>query len=331
MATINLASAHCIVTGGAGLIGSYLVDHLVARGIRVTVIDDLSKGKLSNLETCSGKYSFRQGDLEDRNFACEALVDADVVFHLASRAFGVAYSANRHLQILEHNERISTNLLEALRRNPPRALLVTSSSCIYPDDGPETVPELPVFVGEPEEVNLGYGGAKGILELKASLFEKETGVPTTVVRPFNIYGERYAWQGQYSQAIPMLVKRVMDGDDPLTIWGSGNQRRNYMHADDCAWCMMRLVEEGVAGPINIGTEETITMKALVELICLKSGRAPAVMTDTSKPEGRFVKSANSALLKKSIPDFRLSIDMDTGIGRMLGWYASNDFSKELEK
>ncbi len=320
---IHLAEMHCVITGGAGLIGSYLVDHLLTRGARVTVVDDLSKGRLDNLAQSSGRYSLRKGDLEDRKFAVTAFADADVVFHLASRAFGVAYSERRHLEILEHNERITTNLFEALRRKPPRALLVTSSSCVYPDDGPNCVSELPVFTGDPEIVNRGYGWAKRFLEAKTELFRQETQVATTIVRPFNIYGERYVWQGQFSQAIPMLVKRVLDGDNPLVVWGSGQQRRNYIHADDCAWMMMRLIEEGHLGPVNIGTEETITMEDLVRLICEVAGRSPEIHTDASKPEGRFVKSASSQALRNAIPDFRLTIDLESGIRRMLPWYMAS--------
>ena len=79
-----------------------------------------------------------------------ALAGAEVVFHLASRAFGVGYSAGNHLSILDHNERITGNLIRVLSRKPPAWLLVASSSCVYPDDGPDTVGELPLFTGEPE-------------------------------------------------------------------------------------------------------------------------------------------------------------------------------------
>lgn len=320
MAKIDLSSRHCVVTGGAGLIGSHLVDHLIAHGARVTVIDDLSKGRMENLAQSAGRFEMRQGDLEERAFALAALADAEVVFHLASRAFGVGYSSVHHLDMMDHNERITNNLIEALRRVPLQALLVASSSCVYPDNGPDTVPELPVFTGEPEIVNLGYGWAKRFLEVKAQIFTRETGVPTTIVRPFNIYGERYIWQGHFSQAIPMLVKRIMDGDDPMVIWGSGAQRRNYMHAADCAWLMMRLVEEGCSGPVNIGTEETVTMRELVGHICAASGKEPTLVTDTTKPEGRFVKSADSTALRAAVPDFHLTIDLESGLKRMLLWY-----------
>lgn len=308
------------VTGGAGLIGSYLVELLVAAGARVVVIDDLSKGRLENLASVSAAIEFRQGDLEDPDFAEQAFAGCQQVFHLASRAYGVGYSNAHHLDMLDHNERITNNLFTALRKTLPERVLVVSSSCVYPDDGPDTVPELPLFTGEPERVNWGYGWAKRFLEQKAVIFQSQTDIPVSIVRPFNIYGERYNWMGDASQAIPMLVKRVMDGTNPVIIWGSGRQRRNYLHAVDCARAMLGVMESGSTEPVNIGVEDTVTMRELVELICRLGGLAPELITDTSKPEGRFIKSADSTRLRRVVPDFRVSVDLSEGIGRMIGWY-----------
>ncbi len=163
------------VTGGAGLIGSFLCDSLVAVNARVVVIDDFSKGHRNNLAQLEGQIEIREGDLENSGFAMDALADADVIFHLASRAYGVGYARGRHLGILRHNERVTDNLLDAVARHRPQRLLVTSSSCVYPDDGPDTVPELAVFEGEPEMVNWGYGWAKRFLEQKAMMYARETG------------------------------------------------------------------------------------------------------------------------------------------------------------
>jgi len=123
------------VTGGAGLIGSFLVDDLVASGAHVIVIDDFSKGLLANIAHHGDAIELREGDLEDRAFAKSALVGCDVVFHLASRAYGVGYGRGHHLEILAHNERITTNLIEALETHRPKHVLITSSSCVYSDDG----------------------------------------------------------------------------------------------------------------------------------------------------------------------------------------------------
>ncbi|MBL8701860.1 MAG: NAD-dependent epimerase/dehydratase family protein [Alphaproteobacteria bacterium] len=317
---MDLRNRTTLVTGGAGLIGSFLVDRLLAAGARVIVADDFSKGRRAHLAHCAGRIEIREGNLEEPAAMAAALADAEVIFHLASRAYGVGFSAGNHLAILEHNEKITTNLISVLRARPVGHLLITSSSCVYRDDGPDTLDERPLFDGEPEKVNWGYGWAKRLMEQKCMLLARETGMPLTIVRPFNIYGERYAWLGNASQAIPMQVKKVLDGDDPVVIWGSGSQRRNYLHAIDCADAMAGLVEAGFTGAVNIGTEDTVTVRELVETICRVAGRAPRLVLDTTKPEGRTIKSADSTLLRRAYPGFRRTITLEDGLRRMLGWH-----------
>lgn len=323
VAPLALKDRVVLVTGGAGLIGSFVVERLVAAGARVVVADDFSKGRREYLAAVADKVEIREGDLECCDVMERACGGAEVVFHLASRAYGVGYSAGRHLAILEHNERITNNLVHVLARKPVKHVVVTSSSCVYPDNGPDTIPELPLYTDEPELANWGYGWAKRMLEQKALMLARETGMRLTIVRPFNIYGERYTWLGEGSQAIPMLVKKVMDGDDPVVVWGSGTQRRNYLHAVDCADAMAGLVEAGFTGAVNIGTEDTVTLLELVLAICALAGQSPRVVCDTSKPEGRRVKSADATLLRRAYPGFRRSIRLEEGLARMIGWYSVN--------
>lgn len=322
MNKLDFCNMKVAITGGAGLIGSYLADELTASGAHVIVIDDFSKGLRSNLSACANHIEIREGDLEDAGFAAESLADAEVVFHLASRAYGIGYGKGNHVETMLHNERITNNLVAALAIHKPKHLVITSTSCVYRDDGPDTVAEVPVFGGEPEMANWGYGWAKRFLEQKSSILSRETGIPVTIIRPFNIYGERYRWVGAYSQAIPMLVKRILDGEDPVVVWGSGRQRRTYIHAHDCARIMKRLAENGhTDGPVNIGLEEAVSIRDLTELICKVSGRSPMIGFDTSKPEGRFVKSADASRLRAVLGDFPIvTIGLEEGLGRMLGWY-----------
>ena len=319
---MQLTGKTVVVTGGAGLIGSYLVERLVETGARVIVADDFSKGRRSHLAGLIDRVAIRAGDLERLDAMAHALDGAAIVFHLASRAYGIGYSSANHLLLLQHNERITNNLLDVLARQPVEHLLVASSSCVYSDDGPDTISELPVFVGEPERANWGYGWAKRFLEQKAAMLTQETEIPLTIVRPFNVYGERYRWLDAASQAIPMLVKKVLDGDDPVLVWGSGTQRRNYMHAADCAAAMAGLVEAEFVGTVNIGTEETVSMLELAETICRLAGRRPRIVTDRSRPEGRRIKSCDSTLLRKVYPGFARRITLEQGLSRMIGWYAS---------
>ena len=319
---MQLMGKNVVVTGGAGLIGSYLMECLVKRGAGVIVADDFSKGRRSNLVNLIDRITIREGDLEQLSAMACAIDGADIVYHLGSRAYGIGYSSGHHLALLQHNERITNNLLSVLARRPVEHLLVTSSSCVYPDDGPDTISETPCVTGGPERANRGYGWSKRFLEQKTAFLAQETGIPLTLVRPFNIYGERYRWVDAASQAIPMLVKKVMDGDDPVVVWGSGTQRRNYMHAADCADTMAGLVEAGFLGTVNIGTEETVSIINLVETICRLAGRRPGIVTDTSRPEGRRIKSSDSTLLRNAYPGFDPRISLEDGLLRMIGWYAS---------
>jgi UDP-glucose 4-epimerase len=322
MSRMRLVGKTIVVTGGAGLIGSYLAERLVERGARVVVADDFSKGRRKNLAAVIDRITIREGDLEQAAAMARAIDGADVVFHLASRAYGIGYSSQNHLALLQHNERITNNLLDVLVRRPVEHLLVCSSSCVYPDDGPDTVAELPVFCREPEQANWGYGWAKRLLEQKAALVARATAMPLTIVRPFNVYGERYRWVDAASQAIPMLVKKVMDGDDPVVVWGSGTQRRNYMHAADCAEAIATVVEAGFVGTVNVGTEDTVSMLDLVEMICRLADRRPRVATDPSRPEGRRIKSCDATLLRKVYAGLDQRIPLAQGLLRMLDWYAA---------
>lgn len=314
-------TATVAVTGGAGLIGSHLVDLLLEQGARVVVIDDFSKGTRDNLQQSLNSIELREGNLEDPGFTHEALAGCDTVYHLASRAYGVGYGQGHHMEILAHNERITTNVIDALDAHRPKRVLITSSSCVYDDNGPDTIPELPLFLDAPEKVNKGYGWAKRFLEQKSVLLAEETGIPITIVRPFNIYGERYRWVGKYSQAIPMLVRRILNGEDPVLVWGSGNQRRSYIHAHDCARMMIGLTETNfTTSPVNIGTEETISVRDLVSLICQTAELSPELTFDLSKPEGRSIKSSNTALFQSVLPGFEFDVSLKDGVQRMLGWY-----------
>ena len=119
----------------------------------------------------------------------------------------------------------------------------------------------------------------------------------------------------------MLIKRILDDEDPLYAWGSGMQRRSYMHAYDCARIMQKIMEKVEDKIIvNIGTRETISISELVNLICNISGKKPNIIFDKTKPEGRFIKSSDYSHLKGIINDEIITVDINEGIKRMIDWY-----------
>jgi nucleoside-diphosphate-sugar epimerase len=305
-----------------GLIGSFLCEQLVEVGARVILIDDESKGTWKYLSQLRDKVEYRKLDLTLSGAAIDAIAGADYVFHLASRAYGVGFSQKNNFEMFRFNDLVNTNVLDAIAHHRPAQALVVSSSCVYSDEGPTPMSDNQPITGEPERVNWGYGWAKRVLEQKAIIYTKETGIPITVVRPFNIYGEHYNWVGESSQALPMLTKRLLDGENPMVIWGTGNQRRNYIHAVDCARVMLRLIENGFhERPVNIGREETVSVRDLVRRLAQIAGRQVEVTCDRKKPEGRFIKSGCSSLLMAALgDDFRWEINLDAGLQRMTEWY-----------
>ncbi|PSQ15954.1 hypothetical protein BRD00_13155 [Halobacteriales archaeon QS_8_69_26] len=315
-------SNRVLVTGGCGNIGSYLVEELISRGAEVVVADNLESGSLKNIEDVREEIEFYNLDLRRYSNCLEVVADAEVVFNLAGRTHGVGYSDEHHGEMLYNNTVMQFNVLEAARVTEVERFMLTSSSCVYPDDAPVPTPELPVGEGLPEQGNKGYGWSKRIAELQGQFYDAETQVEVTICRPFNVYGDRYQWRGEgASHVIPALVKRVMDDEDPLTVWGSGQQSRNFLHSLDVARYMIMLVERnpGVE-PINIGFEEQTSISELVSVICDTCDRDPEIIFDTSMPEGAPKKGASSNRLREIVPDYEPEIDLRDGIEEMKEWY-----------
>jgi UDP-glucose 4-epimerase len=310
-----------VVTGAAGLVGSHLCDLLIEQGSFVLGVDDFSKGTPERLKHLEGKIEILKGDLCNSKVADRAFQNQEVVMHLASRAYGIAYSQDHHEEMLQFNRKLNSTVIEAARTQKIERICVVSSSCVYPDDAPSPTPELPVMTGEPEKSNYGYGWAKRHLEIEAENLAKTSATKVAIVRPFNAYSGRYKWEGTYSHVIPSLIKRIMDGEDPLEVWGTGRQARNFLHAIDFARCFMAVTEHyAEADPVNVGYEDTITVSDLTKLICELAGKSPKIIFDPSKPEGRMVKSADSTKLRRVTGGIEPTIDFKTGMSEMMDWY-----------
>jgi len=311
-----------LVGGGCGFLGSYLVPALTEAKAQVTVVDNLSNGSVESLGSTAGQIQFIMADLRDPE-VCERVTQGqDVVINLAAKAFGMEYSRAHNGEMLVYNLLCTLNCLEAARQSGVERFLVVSSSCVYPDDAPIPTPELSVFTGMPEAVNEGYGWAKRMQELAGMYYARDYGMKIAIVRPFNPYGANYRWGSEdKAHVIPALVKRIMDGEDPLVVWGSGQQRRNFLHASDAARLILRVVEQdAVAIPVNIGYDDDITIAELVTMICEFAGKHPRVVFDTSKPEGRFRKCADAARLRQMTNDYIPKVSLEAGILEMIEWY-----------
>ena len=159
-------------------------------------------------------------------------------------------------------------------------------------------------------------------ELAAGYFAREHGMRILVLRPFNLYGANYVMRPmERAHVIPALVKRVLDGEDPLVVWGSGTQRRNFLHASDGAEIVRRLIVRGAEGPVNIGYEDDISIAELVTLICEVAQRRPAIVFDRSRPDGQARKAADSTRLRGLIGSYSPRMTLRQGIEEFVERYA----------
>jgi nucleoside-diphosphate-sugar epimerase len=319
---VTIAGRSLVVGGGCGFLGSYLVPALVRAGARVRVVDNLENGERTALDAVATHVEFVEGDLRDRAVCDRVLAGADIFLNLAANTSGVGFSRSHHGEMLIDNLLCGLVPLQSARRQGVSHVIITSTSCVYADDAPVPTPELDACVGLPEAVNEGYGWAKRVQELAAGYYAREDGMRITILRPFNIYGANYPWRSaERAHVIPSLVKRVLDGEDPLVVWGSGEQRRNFLHGSDAAELALRVIASSAEGAVNLGYEDDTRIADLVSLICDVTGRRPAIVFDRSHPDGHARKSADSTRLRAVTGNYRPRVSLREGVGEMMRWYA----------
>ncbi len=310
-----------LVTGGAGLIGSHIVEELVRKKAVVTVADNLKRGNVDNLWAVKDRIQFLRIDLTDQNVCNEACRGKDIVLHLASDAYGLSYSYTHHSEILTNNILLNTNVLNACHLNGVKRVLAVSSSCVYRDDSPVPTGESEGFIGEPEKGNLGYGWSKRMLEIQSGLLQRDYGMEIAIVRPANVYGPRDPIEGKGTHVIPALIHKILFQEGPIMVWGSGNQARDFIHVRDTARAMLFITEKyACAKPVNIGSMRATTIKELVGQILKHSGNVKEVIFDTTKPEGAKNKSVDISLLEKI--GFKPEVELDDGLIETVGFYRS---------
>ena len=311
-----------LVTGGTGFIGSHVVEKLVARGARVTVLDNLSNGKIKNIAHLKDRVKFIKGDCADPAAAYNACKNQEVVMNLAARVGGIEYNRTHQGTMLNDNIAIASTMIEAVKKAKVERFLVVSSACVYPHDALVPTPESEGFRGDPEPTNGGYGWAKRMAETLGKYYAQEFGMKVAVVRPYNAYGPRDHFDPETSHVIPALIKRVMDGENPVVVWGSGKQTRAFLYVEDLAEGMIMAIEKyPVPDPINLGTDEEVSIVELVSMIIEISGVKASIRFDSSKPDGSPRRNSDNTKAKKNI-GFTAKTPLSEGLTKTIKWYTT---------
>ena len=301
-----------IVLGGAGFIGSHLVDALVARGENVRVIDNLIRGSWENLlgSMATGRLKVKQDNLEGTGIS---ILPDDIVWHLAAKVSAIEYNRKNQYEMLRANMAINYNVIESVRKQKPKLFVYVSTACVYPHNAMVPTPEWEGDICNPEPTNHGYGVAKWTGEQMVKHLNREHNQACVIVRFFNVFGERDYYDPESSHVAPALIRRVMEGENPLKVWGSGQQTRTLVDVKDIVEALLRLHDKMLTpetmyegkypeGPfvVNIGHAREVSIAELAETIVRLSGKDTEIEFDTSKPDGHARRAADTTLLYRLI-------------------------------
>lgn len=305
-----------LVTGGAGMIGSQLVELLLRQGARVrTVVHSRPFSGISEAEVL-------RGDLTKQTTCVKAVKSIDYVFHLAAFVGGVGRNATHPAGMFTPNILMNTQMLEASRLEGVERYLYTSSACIYPGN-------LDLFVeekgwdGPPYRSNASYGWVKRMGELQAQAYLEEYGMKIAIVRPTNAYGPKDNFDLETSHVIPALIRKAVERHEPFVVWGTGESTRDFIHANDVARGMLLALEKyAVADPINLATGKSISIKELAYLVLrLCKHEHARVVFDKNRPTGQIERKVSTAKAKEKI-GFSAQIPLEEGLKETINWYLS---------
>jgi nucleoside-diphosphate-sugar epimerase len=298
-----------LVTGGAGFIGSHLVDSLLADGQKVTVIDNLSTGHLSNLDAAGRHPNFRfvQGSVTDETIVDELVHESDSVVHLAA-AVGVRLIIEEPLRSFATNVRGSEIVMDAAHRYRRRILVASTSEVYGKNESDSLAEDADRVLGPPQVWRWAYSVAKSVDEILAYLYHQERGLPTVVARFFNTVGPRQS--PAYGMVIPRLVRQAL-ANEPITVYGDGLQTRCFCHVEDTVRAIRGLISDdrAIGEAFNIGAGREISMIELATAIIEMSGSSSEIKLMTYEeafPTGGFED------MRRRVPD-------TSKITAMLGW------------
>src|SRR5437867_3289293 len=280
-----------LVTGAGGFIGHHLVKQLKADGHWVRGVDlkspeyeasDADEFDLLDLRQFDNALVASRGGIQE-------------VYHLAADMGGIGYITSFHADIARNNILNNVNMLEASRQNFVGRFLFSSSACVYAQGNQRKADVTPLREEDahPADPEPGYGWEKLFAEQMCKYYWKDYNFETRIVRFHNVYGPLGTYEGGKEKAPAAISRKVALADEggEIEVWGDGQQTRSFMYVDDCVEGLRRLMASEYRDPLNLGTDELITVDGLVDLISSIAGKSLSKVHDLSKPQG--VRGRNS--------------------------------------
>ena len=302
-----------VVTGGAGFLGSFVVEKLQERGCREIFVPRSS-----------------DFDLRDRDSIVRLYETArpDVVIHLAAVVGGIGANRDNPGRFFYDNAIMGIQLIEYARQMGIKKFVATGTICAYPNLTPIPFHEDDLWNGYPEETNAPYGLAKKMMLVQTQAYRQQYGFNGIFLLPVNLYGPRDNFDLHTSHVIPALIRKCAEaqkaGHSEIVLWGDGTPTREFLYVEDAAEGIL-LAAERYNGdqPVNLGTGKEILIRDLAQIVATEVGFSGEIVWDTSKPNGQ-PRRCLDVTRAKELFGFEAAHDLRAGIAKTVAWFHQHD-------
>src|SRR6266571_5342092 len=300
-----------LITGGAGFLGSFVVEKLRQRGCKDIFVPRRKDYDLVEMEAVKRIHKDTQPNM---------------VIHLAARVGGIGANQANPGKFFYDNLMMGAQLMEVGRQAGVEKFVTISTICAYPKFTPVPFKEEDLWNGYPEETNAPYGLAKKMLLVQAQAYRQQYGFNTIYLLPVNLYGPGDNFDPETSHVIPAIIKKCMDAvvseAREVVLWGTGKPTREFLYVDDAAEAVVLAAERyNGAAPVNVGYGSEISIKDLALLIASLTGFGGSIIWDTTKPDGQPRRSLDVSKAERLF-GFRAQVSFQDGLRRTIDWYKS---------
>lgn len=301
-----------VVTGGAGFLGSFVVQQLREKGCRNIVVPRSRDYNLVQMDAVRRLYS------ESR---------PDIIIHLAARVGGIGANQSNPGRFFYDNLMMGTQLIEVGREQGLEKFIAIGTICAYPKFAPVPFKEDDIWAGYPEETNAPYGLAKKMMLVQSQAYRQQYAFNSIVLFPVNLYGPGDNFDLETSHVIPALVRKCAEaqeaGASEIVLWGDGTPTREFLYVEDAAEGILLAAEQyNDSRPLNLGTGEEITIRKLASLVAEEVGYQGQIKWDTTKPNGQPRRCLDVSRVKQAI-GFQAKHSLREGLTKTIRWYRAN--------
>jgi len=308
-----------LITGGAGFLGSYIVEKLNEKGVNRK---DIRIPRSSDM------------DLRRWENCVKTVKNIDIVIHLAAKVGGIGYNQAYPAALFYDNAIMGLQMMEAARQEGVKKFVAIGTVCAYPKFTPVPFKEEELWNGYPEETNAPYGLAKKMILVQSMAYRQQYGFNSIFLLPVNLYGPRDNFDLESSHVIPALIRNFVEAIEnrrnEIEVWGTGQVSREFLYVEDAAEGILLATERyDKPDPINIGAGFEITIKDLVEMLTKLTGFSGEVIWNTSKPDGQPRRCLDISKARTEF-GFEARTDFKEGLRKTIDWYKNLRLGRNLK-